>query len=66
MIGKFKLIFSVFKQPYTRFHTLFHLHVFQKTTNNITQNPLLKGPKKSGKVFGIKDLGWHIAVLPSQ
>ena len=29
--------FLVFKQHYTLFYTLFHPHVFQKTTNNITQ-----------------------------
>ena len=29
-------LFSVFKQHYIYFYTLFHPHVFQKTTNNIT------------------------------
>ena len=32
--------FSVFKQHYTYFHTLFHSHIFQKNTNNITQSNL--------------------------
>ena len=32
--------FSVFKQHYTHFYTLFHPHVFQKIINNITQTPL--------------------------
>ena len=36
--------FSVFKQHYTYFHTLFHLHVFQKITNNITQTSLPNEP----------------------
>ena len=35
--------FSVFKQHYTHFHTLFHPHIFQKTTNNITQTLLPNG-----------------------
>ena len=39
--------FSVFKQHYTHFHTFFHLHVFQKITNNITQTSLPNGPEYS-------------------
>ena len=45
LVNKFKLLFSVFKQHYTHFHILFHPHVFQKTTNNITQTSLPNGPK---------------------
>ena len=30
LVGHLKHIFSVFKQHYTYFHTLFHPHVFQK------------------------------------
>ena len=37
--------FSVFKQHYTFFHTFFHLHIFPKTTNNITQTLLPNGSK---------------------
>ena len=37
-------LFSVFKQHYTYFHTLFHPYVFQKTTNNITQTHLPNRP----------------------
>ena len=44
LIGKLKLTLSVFKQPYTHFHSFFQPHVFQKITNNITQIPLLNGP----------------------
>ena len=32
--------FSVFKQYYTYFHSLFHSHIFQKNTNNVTQMSL--------------------------
>ena len=44
LVYKLKHIFSVFKQYYIHFHTFFHLHVFQKNTNNITQTPLPNGP----------------------
>ena len=44
MVHVFKYIFLVFKQHYTYFHTLFYSHVFQKITNNITQNPLPNEP----------------------
>ena len=40
----FKLTFSDFKQPYIYFHIFFYPHVFQKITNNITQNHLPNGP----------------------
>ena len=32
----FKYMFSVFKQYYTYFYTLFHPHVFLKNINNVT------------------------------
>ena len=38
-------LFSIFKQHYTFFHTFFHPHIFQKTTNNITQTLLLNESK---------------------
>ena len=44
LVKHLKHMFSVFKQHYTHFHTLFHSHVFQKNTNNITQTPLPNGP----------------------
>jgi len=34
----------MFKQHYTYFHTLFHLHVFPKNTNNITKTTLPNRP----------------------
>ena len=43
LVEHLKHIFSVFKQHYTYFHTLFHPHVFKKNTNNITQTPLSNG-----------------------
>ena len=36
--------FSVFKQHYTHFHTLFYSHEFQKTINNNTQTLLSNRP----------------------
>ena len=44
LVEYLKHMFSVFKQHYTLFHTLFHPHVFQKNTNNITQTLLPNGP----------------------
>ena len=40
LVSEFKLIFSHFKQHYIHFYTLFHLHVFQKITNNNSQTTL--------------------------
>ena len=40
LIQQFKQYFSIFKQHYTYFHTLFHPHVFPKNTNNVTKRPL--------------------------
>ena len=37
-------MFSIFKQHYTHFHTLFYPHVFQKNKNNIIQTPLPDRP----------------------
>ena len=39
--------FSVFKQYYTHFYTLFHSYVFHKTTNNNIQTSLPNGPSFS-------------------
>ena len=39
-----KLTFSHFKQHNIHFHTLFHPHVSQKTTNNIIQTTLPNTP----------------------
>ena len=44
LVGYFKHQFSIFKQHFTYFYTLFHPHVFQKTINNTTQTPLPNGP----------------------
>ena len=38
--------FSYFKQHYIYFNTLFHSHIFQKTTNNVTQTNLPNTPLK--------------------
>ena len=43
LVHVFKHMFSVFKQHYTYFHTLFHLHVFSKNTNNVTRTTLPNG-----------------------
>ena len=40
LLQLFKQQFSLFKQHYTYFYTLFHLHEFPKNTNNITRNLL--------------------------
>ena len=44
LIYVFKYMFSVLKQFYTYFHTLFHSHVFPKNTNNVTRIILPNGP----------------------
>ena len=51
LVGYFKQLFSVFNQHYTHFNILFHSHVYQKTTNNITQTPLPNGPNFAQKSF---------------
>ena len=33
----------MFKQYYTYFHLLFHLHIFSKNTNNLTRTTLPNG-----------------------
>ena len=38
-------MFSIFKQYYTYFHTLFHPHLFLKNKNNITKITLPNGPQ---------------------
>ena len=44
MVHVFKQMFLVFKQYYTYFHTLFHLHIFSKNTNNVTRTRLPNDP----------------------
>ena len=44
MVPQLKEQFSVFKQHYMYFHTLFHPHVFLKNTNNVTRITLPNGP----------------------
>ena len=41
-MSEFKLTFLHFKQHYTHFYIIFHLHVFQKITNNNSQTTLPK------------------------
>ena len=53
MIGHFKRVFSVFKQQYTYFYTLFYLYVFQNTTNNTIQIPLSNRPYITKDWFGL-------------
>jgi len=43
LVHMFKHIFSVFKQHYTYFYTLFYSHVFLKNTNNVTRTTLPNG-----------------------
>ena len=43
LILLFKQQFSVFKQHYTYFHILFHLHVFSQNNNKVTRNLLSNG-----------------------
>ena len=45
LIELFNNMFSIFKQYYTHFHTLFYLHVFQKNTNNVTRTTLPNNPQ---------------------
>jgi len=44
LVEHLKHMFLVFKQHYIYFHILFHSHVFQKNTNNITQTLLSNEP----------------------
>ena len=46
----FKQEFSVFKQQYTYFHTLFHPHVFSKNIN-VTRTTLPNDPKYSIRIL---------------
>ena len=47
LVHVFKYMFSIFKQHYMYFHTLFHPHVFSKNTNNIIRITLPNGPLKT-------------------
>ena len=44
LVQEFKHMFSVFKQHYKYFHTLFHPHVVPKNINNITKTILPNEP----------------------
>ena len=44
LVWHFKQHFLVFKQHYTYFHILFHLHIFLKNTNNVTRTTLPNRP----------------------
>ena len=44
LVHMFKHMFSVFKQHYTYFHTLFYPHVFPINTNNVTRITLSNKP----------------------
>ena len=44
LVYHLKLTFLHFKQYYTHLHIFFHPHVFQKTTNNISQTTLPNTP----------------------
>ena len=46
-------MFSVFKQHYKYFHTLFHPHVVPKNINNVTKTILPNKPLISLTVFYI-------------
>ena len=43
LVRYFEQQFSVFKQYYMYFHTLFHPHIFSKNTNNVTKTTLTNG-----------------------
>ena len=40
LVGHFNQLLEYFKHTNTHFYTLFHSHVYQKHSNNITQTPL--------------------------
>ena len=44
LVGHFKQLLEHFKHTKTYFHILFHSHVYQKHTNNVTQTPLPNTP----------------------
>ena len=44
LVRHFKHTFEYFKHTYIHFYTLFHPHVYQKYSNNITQNSFTKHP----------------------
>ena len=49
MVYEFKYIFTIFKQLYTYFYTLFHPHIFSKNINNIIRIILLFFKEKLAK-----------------
>ena len=56
MVVCFEQQFSVFKQHYTYFHTLFHPHVFPKDTNNVSRTILSNGPNFQNSLFDKNNL----------
>ena len=44
LVRGFEQQFSLFKQYYTYFYTLFHPQIFPKNTNNVTRTTLSNGP----------------------
>ena len=44
LVDMFKYMFSIFKQHYTNFHTIFHPQVFLKNTNNATRTIIPNDP----------------------
>ena len=40
LVAHFEQSFEYFKHTYIYFQTLFHPHIYQKHSNNITQTPL--------------------------
>ena len=66
LVEHLKYMFLVFKQYYTYFHTLFHLCVFQKNINNITQTLqtlLLTSSTKRYQSQMIGTLTWKVQEL---
>ena len=63
--------FSVFKQHYTHFHTLFYSHEFQKTINNITRTflpnrPLIVNINNNARVSRFSTIELANAIYPGR
>ena len=63
LVEHFSNMFSVFKQYYTYFHTFFHLYVFQKNRNNITQTLLPGGQVMVWVINSFMTFLFHIYLL---
>ena len=55
LVEYFNNMFSIFKQYYTYFYTLFHPHIFSKNTKNVVKTTL---PNES-TVVGVVCLSWE-------